>query len=142
MKSLILFFLLCTASSGLADHIVTTRTIRANTVIAADDLRLVKGAKNGETDIHQLIGKEARVTIYAGRPIRTSELGQPAIVERNQIVPIIFTSNGLRITTEGRSLSRAGSGEVIRVMNLQSRNTVYGKVTSGGQVIVSGVRSE
>jgi flagella basal body P-ring formation protein FlgA len=58
------------------------------------------------------------------------------VVERNQIVPISFLSGGLAIKAEGRALARGGVGDVIRVMNLQSRTTVSGQIAPDGQVLV------
>jgi flagella basal body P-ring formation protein FlgA len=82
------------------------------------------------------VGMEARVAIYAGRPVRAQDLGAPALVERNQLVPLIYLSGGLAISTEGRALARGAAGEVIRVMNLSSRNTVNGRVGPDGAIYV------
>jgi flagellar basal body P-ring formation protein FlgA len=76
------------------------------------------------------------VTIYAGRPIRAADIGAPALVERNQIVPLVYAAGGLQITAEGRALDRGGEGDVIRVMNLSSRVQVTGIVDETGAVRV------
>lgn len=75
--------------------------------------------------------------VVAARTIRLTDVGPPAIIDRNQIVPLIFERAGLRINSEGRSLMRAGPGDIIRVMNLSSRLTVTGKVQPDGRVTVS-----
>jgi flagella basal body P-ring formation protein FlgA len=80
------------------------------------------------------IGQEAQVTLYAGRPIRAEDIGPPAIIERNQIVPLAYGSGGLSILTEGRAMARGGAGDVIRVMNLESRTTVTGQIQPDGTV--------
>lgn len=130
--------LLLTAAAAQADTIVAARTIRAQSVIAAQDLAVREGETPGTaTHADEVIGQEARVALYAGRPIRLGDIGPPAVVERNQIVPLIFDHGGLRISTEGRSLSRAGAGEWVRVMNLTSRSTVSGRVAADGRVYVS-----
>jgi len=77
------------------------------------------------------------VTLYAGRPIPLSALAPPALVERNQIVTLVFRRGGLEIRTEGRALGRGGEGDTIRIMNLASRNTVTGWVMGDGQVHVA-----
>ena len=123
---------------ALADMVVATRTIRANTVLTAQDLKLQSGEAVGvASHPDQLVGQETRVALYAGRPVRLEDVGPPALVERNQVVELVFDHGGLRITTEGRSLSRAGAGERVRVMNLDSRTTVTGRVASDGRVLVS-----
>lgn len=132
----ILFFAL--TAPAMADTVLAARTIRAQTIIGPGDV-VVKSVDvpGAATTPDTVIGMEARVSLYAGRPIRRSDIGQPALVDRNQIVPLVFERNGLRITTEGRSLGRAGAGEPVRVMNLSSRNTVSGRVLPDGRIMVS-----
>lgn len=121
-----------------ADIVVATRTIRAQTIIGPGDVTLRPGSAAGAaTHPDQVVGREARVALYAGRPVRKSDVGPPAVIERNEIVPLIFERGSLRIMTDGRSLSRAGAGERVRVMNMSSRSTVSGRVRPDGRVFVS-----
>lgn len=130
--------LLLLATPAWSDSLVATRTIRAQTVLTAEDMAMVAAEIPGAvTDPAQAIGLEARVTLYAGRPIHGADIGPPALVDRNQTVPLIFRSGGLSILTEGRALDRGAAGEVIRVMNLTSRTTVSGTITPDGSVIVA-----
>ena len=128
----VLALLLMAAPAG-AETIVAARTIRAQEIIGPDDLLLRDiEVAGGTADAALLIGQEARVALYAGRPVRPGDVGPPAIVERNGILPLVYERNGLRIMTEGRALDRAGAGEVIRVMNLSSRSTVSARITEEG----------
>ena len=133
-----LALLLCLAAgSAAAQTVVPTRVIRAQTVIGADDVVLDSGATPGAlAELEQAIGREARVTLYNGRPIRPDQLGAPAVVERNQLVRMIYNEGGLSIATEGRALDRAGPGDLVRVMNLNSRQIVTGLVTPAGTIEV------
>ena len=132
-----MLILLLTVQPALADSVVATRTIRAQTVVGPDDLTLVAADLPGSvTDPQLAIGLEARVAIYAGKPVRLADLGPPTLVERNQIVPLIYLSGGLAISTEGRALARGAAGEVIRIMNLGSRTTVSGRIGPDGAVYV------
>ncbi len=129
--------LLALPSVALADSVVAARTIRAQAVIGPDDVTLAAAAFPGAlTDPAEAFGLEARVTLYAGRPVRAGDLGLPAIIARNQIVSISFRTGGLAIQAEGRALARGGVGDVIRVMNLGSRTTVSGRIAPDGQVVV------
>ncbi|MEM7596272.1 MAG: flagellar basal body P-ring formation chaperone FlgA [Pseudomonadota bacterium] len=121
-----------------ADIVIATRTIRAQSVILPGDLTVAEGDLIGAAqDPGQVIGQEARIAIYAGRPVRLNDIGPPAVIQRNQLVPLVFQKNGLHITAEGRSLSRASPGERVRVMNLSSRTTVSGWVAPDGTVFVA-----
>jgi len=125
-------------AAALAETLVATRTIRATETIGPQDVTLVAGAMpGGLSDPAAVIGLEARVALYAGRPIRSSDVGPAAIVDRNQIVTLAFRDGGLAITTEGRALGRGGVGDVVRAMNLASRSTVAGVIGPEGAVHVS-----
>lgn len=126
------------AAPAAADTVLAARTIRAQTLITAKDLAIKDVDIIGAiSDPALLIGQEARVALYAGRPIRPGDVGPPALVERNQIIALVYDQGGLSITAEGRSLSRAGPGETVRVMNMSSRITVTGQVLPDGRVFVS-----
>ena len=133
-----LLILILLGSPAAAETIVAARTIPAQTLIALDDLLLRDVTiAGGETDPLLFVGMESRVALYAGRPIRVGDVSFPAVVERNQIIPLIFVRNGLKISTEGRSLARAGPGEMIRIMNLASRSTVSARIGEDGAAYVS-----
>ena len=139
MKSMLvsscsLLFLMATASDA---DIVAKRTIRAQAILTEDDLAIRAGASsNAETELLEFVGMETREVLYAGRPISRSQLGEPAIVQRNEIVQMIYLTGSVQIVTEGRALGRAALGETIRVMNLGSRTTVSAQVEGPARVRV------
>lgn len=129
---------LALAVPASAESLVATRAILAKTVVGVGDFRPAKAVIPGAiTDPADAEGMEARVTIYEGRPIRAGDLIPPALVERNEIVRLRFSSGTLLIATEGRALDRGALGDRVRVMNLSSRSVVTGSVAGIGDVIVS-----
>lgn len=137
MQRALLFLLAVAACPVFADVIVPTRTIRAQEIIGPDDLLLKSGQGDGSVTLEDLIGKEARVALYPGRAVYPNHVGPPTLVDRNQLVPLIYARGGVRIVTEGRALARAGVGDYVRVMNLASRATVMGRVSADGRIEVS-----
>ncbi|SMH42870.1 flagellar basal body P-ring formation chaperone FlgA [Maritimibacter sp. HL-12] len=139
MKRLLLLCIAFVAPPPVAaETVVAARTIRAQTVLTSDDLRLIEDEHAGAFDsVDGLVGLETRVALFAGRPIRPGEIGPPAIIERNQIVTLLFRQSGLEIIAEGRALGRAGVNDVLRVMNLASRQTISGRVRTDGIIIVN-----
>lgn len=137
MRLLFLSLALALPLAAQAEIVVSTRTIRAKEIIVAADLdtkpKTVPGAV---TDRGDLIGQEARVAIYPGRPIKASDVGPPAVVDRNDLVVLVFNRQPLSITTEGRALGRGAVGDRIRVMNLSSRTTVSGRIRPDGHIEV------
>ncbi len=133
----ILLVLVATTRPVLAETLMAARTIRSKSILSAADLVVEDSRIPGAlTNPEDAIGMEARVVLYAGRPIRPEDIGPPAIIERNQIITLVYLRGTLRISAEARSLGRAGVGDRLRVMNLASRNTVTGVVNADGTVTV------
>jgi flagellar basal body P-ring formation protein FlgA len=135
MRWLFLFLVLPMAAT--AESYVALRTIPAKTVLAAADMTSVDAEIAGAvSDPAAVLGLEARVTVFAGRPIIAADFVAPALINRNQVVPLIYAQGALVIVAEGRALDRAGLGETVRAMNLASRATVSGVVTETGAIRV------
>lgn len=119
-----------------AEIVVPRDNIRVGVVIEPEHVMIVAGqARPGEIALpEEAIGLEARATLYRGRPIRAEQLGAPIIVERNSFVTLEFRRGALLLSTEARALDNGGVGDRIRVMNLDSRRTVFGVVTAPGVV--------
>lgn len=125
------------STAACAEVLQASRTLRAQTLIQPEDVMLVAGDRTGAAlSAEDVIGRETRVTIYAGRPIRPDDIGPAAAVERNQVVPLIYRNGPLVITDEGRALTRAGVGETIRAMNITSRVIVSASVGADGTLTV------
>lgn len=132
-----LFVAFIAAGAVLAQSVTPLRPIRSQSVIGPGDVTLAEENVPGAfAEIAAVVGREARVTLYPGRPILSDQVGSPALVERNQIVRMHYASGPLAIVTDGRTLDRAGVGELVRVMNLTSRQIVTGAVAADGSVEV------
>jgi flagella basal body P-ring formation protein FlgA len=137
-----LLFFLALSVPVQAETLVATRLIRAMTIIGPEDVAPGPSAVVGAAhDPAQVVGLEARVAIYPGRPVRLSELGQAAAIERNDVIQMVYRRGALRIVTEGRALARGAIDDVVPVMNLTSRQTVQGVILSPGLIEVTPDRS-
>ena len=137
MRFLAILFFLGLVVPARADVVLATGTIRSQQIIGPNDVILDTAVVPGAlTALEEAIGREARINIYPGRPVRAGDLQEPAVVDRNEVVTLQFSSGGLLIITEGRSLDRAGLGDRLRVQNLSSRETVTGVVAGPGLVTV------
>lgn len=135
MRWLIPLILLPAAAQ--AESLVALRTLPAQTVVTEVDVTLVEAQIDGAlTAIAPALGLQVRTTVYAGRPLRPENLGQPALIDRNQSVTLVYATGGLTILAEGRALARGAEGEVIRAMNLTSKTTVSGRVDGQGRLVV------
>ncbi|MDO5604324.1 MAG: flagellar basal body P-ring formation chaperone FlgA [Paracoccus sp. (in: a-proteobacteria)] len=126
------------ASAGL----VAAHDLPVGMILTAADLVWSDGAPAGISDPDHAIGRQVRVTIYAGRPVTAGALRAPVLVSRNQLVRIAFDSGGLRIETAGRALSEGAAGDLVRVMNLSSRSTISAVVAPDGTLIANATMTE
>ncbi len=125
------------ATPSFAESVVATRTLRPNTVIGPEDVTVVDANLPGAlSDPATALGLETRVAIYAGRPVLLANLGTPTLVQRNQLVTLVYLAGGLAISTDGRALARGSAGETVRVINIASRTTVSGRIGPDGVVYV------
>jgi flagella basal body P-ring formation protein FlgA len=125
------------AAPAWAEGVVPTRTIRAEAIILESDVTLRTDMQSsGYARVTDVVGQEARVVLYPGKPIGIDDIGPPAIVRRNQLVRVSFAASGLQIVTEGRALERGAIGDRVRIMNLSSRATVFGQVQPDGSIQV------
>lgn len=139
MRLLVFLLSVVTAVPLHAETVIATRTLPARSIILPADIELVEGDIAGHASrADQVLGMETSVAIYAGRPMPLAQLVPPAIIERNQMIKLVFQGTGLSIETDGRALDRGGIGSRVRVMNLTSRNTVFGVVRDDGSVYVGG----
>ncbi len=135
---LIIFLSIALAGPVSAESLIAARAIIGSSIVGEADIRFARRTIEGAlTDPASVVGREARVTIYAGRPIRAGDLRAPALIERNDIVRLRYRSGGLIIEADGRALGRGAAGERISVMNLTSRTTLSGLVRENGYVEVT-----
>jgi flagella basal body P-ring formation protein FlgA len=120
---------------------VLARNIERNEVLKSSDVMVERRPKaEVGTDAavrDRAVGMQARKQLRAGQALRVADLAKPDLVQRDQNVTLIYEATGLYITVRGKSLDNGTEGDVVSVMNLQSKRTVSGVVTGRGQVSIS-----
>ena len=108
--------------------------IAAGHVISRSDVEWLQVPANrygaGYVDrFDDLIGQTPRRALAAGMPIRTNDIGKPEAIARNSLVTMMAQGPGITITTTGRAMESGSIGDVVQVMNLQSKRTIQATVT-------------
>lgn len=121
---------------------VLNRPIDRRDVIHAGDVtvaRIEKRRVPGSAVIHadELIEMAARRPLRAGEVIATADVEPPRVVLRGDIVTLRFSRPGLALTARGRAQSDGARGDLISVLNEQSKRTIQGVVTAAGTVEVN-----
>jgi flagella basal body P-ring formation protein FlgA len=76
-----------------------------------------------------LIGRRIRTPVNATDPVRARQLEPRYLVEKNKLVTIAVSVNGLYVEMTGKALQDGQIGEVVKAENLSSGKTITGKVT-------------
>jgi flagellar basal body P-ring formation protein FlgA len=83
------------------------------------------------------VGMQMRRPLHAGQALKAADLAKPDLVQRDENVTLIYESTGLYLTVRGKAMSGGTEGDVVDVLNLQSKRTVSGVVIGRGQVAIS-----
>jgi flagella basal body P-ring formation protein FlgA len=116
------------ASSG---GLVARRTIPAGEALSAENAEDTGGALPPE----DWIGKEVRRTLYAGQIIDPTGLRSPRLVFRNRTAEVRFVAEGLEMSMTGRVMQDGGAGDIVEIMNLESKKLIQGIVTEEGWIL-------
>src|ERR1700716_240284 len=120
---------------------VLARGIERNEIIKASDLvveRRPKAEVGGDVASHDRpTGMQARKPLRAGQALKVADIAKPDLVQRDQNVTLTYEATGLYLTIRGKALENGTEGDVVSVLNLQSKRTVTGVVSGRGQVTVS-----
>tara|TARA_R110002020_G_scaffold305817_4_gene521717 strand:+ start:1290 stop:1721 length:432 start_codon:yes stop_codon:yes gene_type:complete len=120
---------------AFAATVTANSTLSRGTMISSGDISVnVEGAEAPQDVLAQYVGKELTRTVYTGTEIRERDVQEPVLVKRNSPVTMIYRVGRLEISTNGRALSEGAMGEIVRVMNMDSRQAVEGRVTALGVV--------
>lgn len=113
---------------------------RGDTIVASDvgyvefDESRLPGSTILVSD--EIVGMAARHNLRPGVPIQINDLTRAVVVEKDSLVMMTLSQPGMHLTARGRALQDGGLGEVISVVNLQSKLKVEGVVTGPGAVAV------
>jgi flagella basal body P-ring formation protein FlgA len=123
-----------------ADAVVLSRPVPRNHPLAAADLRLqnldlTQQPAGVLTDPAPALGRLTVVALPAGHVLKIDQLRAPAAVTYGQTVRIVFRGEGFRISSEGRALGNAATGEQVQV-RAASGKVLRGTVQAPGVVEV------
>lgn len=121
---------------------VLTRRLYENDVIGPGDIELLPFSetrlrKDVIRDVNAMLNHSPRRMISPARPIRTSELRTPIMIEEGKRVQMFYQTPHMVVRTIGEALEKGSFKEMIRVKNLESGIVVQALVESDGEVSVT-----
>jgi flagella basal body P-ring formation protein FlgA len=124
------------------EAVVPTHEIAQGQVIKVADLAIERRPKTSSssttlTTIEQAQGLSAKHSLRAGQVIRQADVAKPELVARGEAVTIVFQVPGITLTMIGKAVDPGALGDVISVINAQSKHTVQATVIGPGRVSVN-----
>jgi flagella basal body P-ring formation protein FlgA len=119
----------------LARDVERSEVLKSSDVIAQRRPRAEVGSDAAAR--HLAVGMQMRKQLRAGQALRVSDLAKPDLVQRDDNVILIYESTGLYLTIRGKAMEGGTEGDVVNVLNLQSKRTVSGVVIGRGQVAIT-----
>jgi flagellar basal body P-ring formation protein FlgA len=122
-----------------SDAVVPIRTIGRGETVRAADLTVERRPKaeiSGDiaASATEAVGRAARQPLRLGQPIRRADLMKPELVKRDDNVTLVYQVPGIMLTTRGKALEAGGQGDLVGVLNLQTKRTIQAVVTGPGRV--------
>jgi flagella basal body P-ring formation protein FlgA len=125
------------------EAVVPTHEIAQGQVLKISDLAVERRPKAGSssavlTTIEQAQGLSAKHSLRAGQIVRQTDVAKPELVGRGETVTILFQVPGITLTIIGKAVEPGALGDVISVLNVQSKHTLQATVIGAGRVSVGG----
>lgn len=116
--------------SVLADYVAAAVPLAQGQPITQAQLVSMKGniaaMPNGiVTDFAQALGRSPMVSLPAGAPLRLDALRSQPVVQQGQLVRVVSSGAGFRVSAEARAIGTAADGQVVQV------RTPAGAILSG-----------
>ncbi|MFK7898689.1 MAG: flagellar basal body P-ring formation chaperone FlgA [Myxococcota bacterium] len=124
------------------DVVVASRDLRRGDVLKGGDLEVVERdqarLRSGYFGVTEdLVGTRMRRSIRRGNVIFSAAVEEVPVVERGDRVVVVLESGALRLQSVGRAQEAGGVGEWIRVLNLESKKELSGRLDRSGRVHVA-----
>ena len=129
-------------ASPTVEIVTIGRTIERGNIIKEADIVMERRprAEVGRDAITRrvdVVGMAARGPTQGGRPLRAADLMKPDLVLRNETVTLVYEAPGMMLTIRGKANDSGTEGDVISVLNEQSKRVVHGVIVGPGRVAVT-----
>lgn len=126
--------------SVVADYVAAAVPLAQGQPIEQAQLVLMKGdlaaLPNGVvTDMAQAVGRSSTVSLPSGAPLRLDALRSKPVIQQGQLVRVVSTGAGFRVSAEARAIGSAADGQVVQVRT-PAGAIISGVAKAGGLVEV------
>ena len=120
-----------------AETVITLRAIALGQVIKSSDVMIERRPKTEVIAVEDVVGFAAKRALKPGQVIRAGDVMKQELVVRNDTVTIFYEAPGIVLTIQGKALDSGSMGDVVNVLNIQSKRTIQATVSGPGRVNVT-----
>jgi flagellar basal body P-ring formation protein FlgA len=120
-----------------AEAVIPLRAIAVGEVIRSSDVMIERRPKTEVIAIEDVLGFAAKRALKPGQVIRAGDVAKQELVGRNETVTIYYEAPGMVLTIRGKALDAGAMGDVVNVLNVQSKRTIQATVSGPGRVNVT-----
>jgi flagella basal body P-ring formation protein FlgA len=122
------------------DYVAAAVPLAQGQTIQQSQLVLMKGdlasMPNGVvTDMAQAVGRSSTVSLPSGAPLRLDALKSKPVVQQGQLVRVVSSGAGFKVSAEARAIGTASEGQVVQVRT-PAGAIISGVAQAGGLVEV------
>ena len=117
-------------------------TLPSGSILKASDIVMqpvpLRAAQSGNiASPDQLVGKQLQRQSSVGMVLKASDVSDPQIIARSDLVTVYLHAGPLTLTIKGTALNAASLGEPVAVLNATSKKLVHGIARADGAVEVT-----
>jgi flagellar basal body P-ring formation protein FlgA len=121
---------------------IATRGLSRGDVIRESDVMIERRPRselNSEVPAPtvDIVGRAARGNVRAGQLLRAVDVMKVEMVRKHDMVMLHYAAPGIALTMRGQAMDSGGEGDVVNVLNPNSKRTVQGVVTAAGHVTIA-----
>ena len=122
------------------DALTFARNLATGEVIRPEDVLWTKVQAHlvpadAPNDPAQVIGLSTRHAEREGIVIASRDLMAQKVIKKDEIVAVIYDVDGVVLRLQGKALADAAVGDVIQVLNTQSKKTIEAVATGPGEAV-------
>lgn len=136
--SLTLLMSITHIGTAFSANVTANITLQRGHIIESGDIAVSSASTAPKHEVlGTYIGQQMRRTVYAGAKLNQSHIYKPVLVRRNTRVNMMYRIGRLEISAVGRAMDEGGDGDIITVMNLESKRRVQGLIRPDGSIEVA-----
>jgi flagella basal body P-ring formation protein FlgA len=120
-----------------AEAVIALRAIALGQVIKSSDVMIERRPKSEVIAVEDVLGFAAKRALKPGQVIRAGDVMKQELVVRNDTVTMYYEAPGMVLTIQGKALDSGSIGDVVNVLNIQSKRTIQATVSGPGRVNVT-----